>query len=226
MQLKKVMSMFLLSLLIFSISGQAFAAAPTMISKKNISGSVVEEYLDKGISVKVYRDPKGINKGAIEKSEKSQLATNSNLMALSSSYYFSGAVEASDPNCEVLSDGYISAKTFSPHELSVYGGQTKGRYFGSSNPQGIVVRQMYSFDGFAASVSWPPGFSGSSTVREWVSEKYNNTWRVDAERENATGSCLISLFSVTVTDGSDVYVNNKIYKARYTIKKGIWDFSL
>lgn len=145
-------------------------------------------------------------------------------MTSSTPYYFSGVVEASNPDCEVLSTGYISAWTITPHKLSVYDGATKGRYFGASNPQGIVVRQKYAFSGVAVSVSWPLGFSGSSAIREWVSEKYTDTWRVDAERDAASGTCLLSLFSVTVTDGSDVYVNNNIYKARYSIKRDIYNF--
>lgn len=210
-------------MIILGLSTQVYASpVPTKIIREN--GVEIMQYNDKGVTVNVYKDNPNTDKRKIEAKEKSELYTPK-ATTRSDAFSFRGCAESDEnPECEVICNGYISSTTMTPFKLKVYGGKTKGRYFGSSDPQGIVLIQDYNFSGTAITFGWPPSFEGSRTHKKWVSSKYTDTWRVDAEREKAWGTSLISTFSVTVTDGSDVYVDNNIYKSRYSVKKGVWNF--
>ena len=213
------------SLILLLITTFTFSSSASFANVKNNTNIT---HNDKGVNVIITRaNVKEIDKKLEDSKILSTFNNNNNQTLYSTSQSIDGyGVSSTNNNVQVRTAGQISAHTVSIHKLKVQDGYTVGYWWGSNpvNAQTIVLRQRYSFNGTVLSVSWPPGFTGSTTVREWISAEYRDTWRAQAMREVAEGTSLISLFSVTVEDGADVYISNVCHKARYTIKKGIWDF--
>lgn len=226
--IKRISAMVLCALTIISSNSSIFASEVISVEEK--PNYTVTRYNDNGVIVDVVTSEEdNIDKKQIDLEMRGGEAfreSNPNEKKLSGDYYFGIKGQASSNTySEVRGNGYIRATTMSPFDIRVWGGQTKGHYWGNaSTPSKMVLREKITYDGLAISISWPPGFSGTSNSREWVSSDYNNTFNATAYREQSSAKSLLSTFSVTVQDGADVYINNVCHKARASVKKGVWDW--